>query len=69
MTLHVRVALNSQNLLVVGNKPFPANQNTKYVCFNCAFQNTARAKKCLPFWWQAQPGAKRRRQTLPTSAA
>ena len=36
ITLHVRVALKSQYKIVVAAKPFPANQNVKYVCYYCA---------------------------------
>ena len=38
ITLHVRVALKSQYLFVVGAKPFPANRNVKHERFHCAFK-------------------------------
>ena len=37
MALYIRVALKSQYLLV-GAKPFPANENVKYECFYCALK-------------------------------
>ena len=35
---HVRLASKPQYLFVVGTKPFPANQDAKYECFQRAFQ-------------------------------
>ena len=39
ITLQVKVVLMSQYLFVFGAKPFPVNQNVKYVCLHSAFQN------------------------------
>ena len=36
--LHIRVALMSQYLFVIGKKPFAVNQNVKYECSHCALQ-------------------------------
>ena len=41
ITLHIRVVYQPQYLFLVGDKPFPANQNInqiKYECSPCAFQ-------------------------------
>ena len=38
ITLHMRVAIESQYLIVAGTMPFSANQNVKYDCFHCPFQ-------------------------------
>ena len=37
ITVHMRLALMSQYLFVVGTEPFPTDRNVKYDCFHCAF--------------------------------